>query len=140
MHREQQARANEDAVEQERAGAAYAVLAAHVRSGEAQIFAHEIRQILARADTPDLMPPIDRHPNGAEEAGVVAFPFKFASRSILCLYWPQAALLGRRLKSPQSFPKPVNSDHKMQDARVERFCLMALYFFILSRECRLSGA
>ena len=48
LHREQQARAHRVAIEQHRAGAADALLAAHVGAGQAEVLADEVGQQLAR--------------------------------------------------------------------------------------------
>ena len=50
LHREHQATAHDRAVDAHRAGAAHAVLAAHVAAGELQLLAQEIDQVLSRLD------------------------------------------------------------------------------------------
>ena len=50
LHREHQAGAHRLAVEEDRAGAADAVLAADVRAGQAELVAQEVAQQQARLD------------------------------------------------------------------------------------------
>ena len=60
LHREHQATAHHLAVDQHGAGAAYAVLASQMRARELQLFAKEVRQMLARLDPPAHRRAVDR--------------------------------------------------------------------------------
>jgi hypothetical protein len=52
LHREHEAPADDFSVEPNRARAAHAVLAAHVRAGQAELIAQEIHEVQTRRDTP----------------------------------------------------------------------------------------
>jgi len=60
LHGEHQAGANRLAIEQDRAGAADAVLAADMRAGQSEIVAKKIAEQQARFDVPRVTDAVDR--------------------------------------------------------------------------------
>ena len=71
---EHQAAADRGPVDDDGAGAAHALLAAHVRAGEAQLLAQELRQRHARLGQAHLAPAVDAEAHGHGLPGHAVLP------------------------------------------------------------------
>src|SRR5258706_6784653 len=76
LHREQEARFHQLAVEQDRAGAALADDAADVRAGEAGDLAQKMGQEQPRLDLFFVTPAVDRHADGLLHVVTISFAFR----------------------------------------------------------------
>src|SRR5258705_2091779 len=86
LHREHQAAAHDLAVDPQGARAAYAVLAADMRPGEAELLSQEIHQVLARRHAPADLRAVDRQ--GDVESVVHArLSSTLASCSLVAALW-----------------------------------------------------